>query len=130
MSNAIRIDVSPGELIDKLTILEIKRERIDDPDKLANVLVEHAALTEAYERAALKSDALPPLWAELKAVNAQLWKIEDDIRDCERRQDFGQTFVELARAVYRTNDRRSEIKRKINLLLQSALIEVKSYQGY
>lgn len=130
MASAIRIEVAPGELIDKLTILEIKRERIQDPAKRANVEIEYAALQSAYEGAVGFSDALFALRAELREVNARLWEIEDEIRDCERLQDFGPKFVARARAVYRTNDRRSEIKREINLLLGSSLIEEKSYRPY
>jgi hypothetical protein len=130
MGGAIRIEVAPGELIDKLTILEIKRERIKDPAKLANIAVEFAALQSAYDAAIRTSDALQGLRAQLRDVNSRLWVIEDDIRDCEREQDFGPRFIELARAVYRTNDRRSEIKREINLLLGSSLIEEKSYRPY
>jgi hypothetical protein len=130
MNNAIRIEVAPGELIDKLTILEIKRERIQDPAKHANVEVEFAALQSAYEAAIPPSKALLDLRAQLRDANARLWDIEDEIRDCEREQDFGPKFVALARAVYRTNDRRSAVKREINMLLGSALIEEKSYRSY
>lgn len=130
MGGAIRIEVAPGELIDKLTIFEIKRERITDPAKLANIAVEFAALQSAYDTAIRTSDALQGLRAQLRDVNSRLWVIEDDIRDCEREQDFGPRFIALARAVYRTNDRRSEIKREINLLLGSSLIEEKSYRPY
>ena len=130
MGGAIRIEVAPGELIDKLTILEIKRERIQDPAKLANVEVERAALQSACDAAIPASPALLALRAQLRGVNARLWDIEDEIRDCEREQDFGPKFVALARAVYRTNDQRSEIKREINLLLGSSLIEEKSYRAY
>ena len=126
----IRIEVAPGELIDKLTILEIKRERIQDPAKLANVEIELAALQSAYDAAIGASTALLALRAQLRDVNARLWDIEDEIRDCEREQDFGPKFIALARAVYRTNDQRSEIKREINVLLGSSLIEEKSYQPY
>jgi hypothetical protein len=130
MSRAIRIDVAPGELIDRLTILEIKRKRIHDLEKVGHVEIELAALRSAYEAAVPQSDALVGPRAELRAVNDRLWEIEDEIRDCERRRDFGESFVALARAVYRTNDRRSEIKREINLLLGSSLIEQKSYRPY
>jgi hypothetical protein len=127
---AIRIDVSPGELIDRLTILEIKRERLQDPQKRANVDREFAALDAAWRAGVRSSDALTALGAELRGVNARLWEIEDEIRDCERRRDFGDRFVALARDVYRQNDRRSALKREINLLLGSSLIEEKSYRAY
>jgi hypothetical protein len=130
MNGAIRIEVSPGELIDKLTILEIKRERIQDAAKRANVEIEFAALQSAYEAGVRSSGALLALHAELRRVNARLWEIEDEIRDCERRNDFSEPFVALARSVYQNNDRRSALKREINLLLGSALIEEKSYQAY
>ena len=101
----ILAEISPGELIDKITILEIKRERLGDPAKLANVRYALERLQETRTVLGGKS-ALPPLEAELKAVNARLWDIEDEIRDCERRGAFGPAFVALARQVYRENDRR------------------------
>jgi len=130
MAAVVKIDVAPGELIDKLTILEIKRERIRDAAKLANVNVEYAALRAACDAALPQDEPLPALWRQLRAVNEQLWVIEDDIRDCEREGDFGPRFVELARSVYRTNDRRAELKRAINVALGSSLIEEKSYAAY
>jgi len=132
MGASVRIEVSPGELVDKLTILEIKRERIAEPEKRANVEAEYALLCAALnaELAAATRSPLDPLRAELKRVNARLWDIEDEIRDCDRRGDFGPPFVDLARSVYRTNDRRSELKRAINALLGSKLIEEKSYRPY
>ena len=130
MASAIRIEVAPGELIDKLTILEIKRERIQDPTKRANVEVELGALQSAYDGVVRSTDALLALRSQLRDVNTRLWDIEDEIRDCERLQDFGPRFVALARAVYHTNDRRSQIKREINVLLGSSLIEEKSYRPY
>ncbi len=130
MECAIGIEVGPGELIDRLTILEIKRERIRDARKLANVEREFISLTEAFEAALRPSAALRALRSELRVVNARLWEIEDEIRDCERRQDFGPSFVSLARAIYRNNDLRAGIKREINELLGSALIEEKSYAPY
>lgn len=131
---AIQVPVSWGELIDKIAILEIKSERIADAAKLANVRTELAALAEMRD-ANLPSDqkvlaTLAALTADIKTVNEALWEIEDDIRDCERDKDFGPRFVELARAVYKTNDRRAALKRDINMLLGSALVEEKSYQSY
>jgi hypothetical protein len=120
------IPVSWGELIDKITILEIKAERLTDPAALANVRRELAALAP-YAPAA---DArLPALRAALAEVNAALWDIEDRIREKEAAADFGADFVELARAVYRQNDRRAALKRQISLTLGSDLIEEKSYAG-
>ena len=121
------IEVAPGELIDKLTILAIKLDRIDDPAKRANVRREHEMLARAHPGDVAPLDALT---AELRAVNASLWEIEDRIRDCERLGDFGADFVALARAVYKTNDRRAALKRAINDTLGSRLVEEKSYRAY
>ena len=126
----IRIPIAPGELIDKITILEIKSERITDADKLANVSRELAELDSVRSTAIDASPQLADLTAQLKAVNEQLWEIEDDIRDCERVKDFGARFVELARSVYKSNDHRAALKRQINELLGSDLIEEKSYSDY
>jgi hypothetical protein len=123
------VEVSPGELLDKLTILEIKSERIADPRKRENVRTELAALAAARETLE-PSPRLAELVAQLKAVNEALWDIEDAIRLCERDGDFGPRFIELARSVYRTNDRRAALKRAINELLSSSLIEEKSYTDY
>ncbi len=130
MKPSISVEVAPGELIDKITILEIKLERIEDADKLANVKLEWETLCAARDGALEPSDELKRLSAELKQANEALWKIEDDIRDCERAKDFGETFVELARGVYITNDKRAALKREINELLGSRLIEEKSYASY
>jgi hypothetical protein len=121
------VEVSAGELIDKITILQIKSERIADPAKLANVRRELAVLAAVRDREVAPSAELAGLADELRQLNEALWQVEDDIRDCERRQDFGPRFVELARSVYRHNDRRSALKRRINDLLGSRLIEEKSY---
>lgn len=126
----IRVDVAPGELIDKITILAIKLERLKDAGQLANVRHEFDILAAERDRAVRPSTDLDRLTADLKAVNEVLWVIEDDIRDCERAQDFGPKFIELARSVYRQNDRRAQLKREINLLLGSAIIEEKSYAKY
>jgi len=130
VANSLSVEISPGELIDKITILDIKRQRITDAAKLANVEREWTALTAARDGAVKSSGELDRLTAELKRVNERLWQIEDDIRDCERRKDFGRKFVELARSVYKNNDRRAELKREINVLLGSRLSEEKSYAAY
>jgi hypothetical protein len=123
----ITIPVSLGELIDKITILEIKVERIEGPAK-ANVAQELAWLNERLKQAGLAIDG--ELRRQLLEVNRALWMIEDDIRDRERQQDFGPAFIALARAVYRTNDERAAIKRRLNVRHGSALIEEKSYRPY
>jgi len=125
--SAVAVEVAPGELIDKITILEIKAERLSEPARLRNVRTELAALRAARERAVQPSPPLEALTAELRAVNEALWQTEDDLRLCERDQDFGPRFVELARSVYRLNDGRAELKRRINELLGSSLVEEKSY---
>jgi hypothetical protein len=126
----IMIETAPGELIDKITILEIKLDNIRDEAKLANIRREHALLTEALRKEVASSDDLSSLAAALKGVNAELWRIEDDIREHERAQNFDANFIALARAVYRTNDKRAVIKRQINDLLQSSIVEEKSYASY
>jgi CHAT domain-containing protein len=127
---SVLVPVSWGEIIDKITILEIKAEQLTDPAKLANVNKELAELVAVREREFPNHAQLAVVAAELKAINQKLWVIEDDIRDCERAKDFGAKFVELARAVYFTNDERAALKRKVNDLLGSALIEEKSYAPY
>lgn len=122
--------IAPGELIDKLTILWIKSELITDPEKLANVNAERIILEDSLTEHVPSSEELTRLTQELQRVNKALWDIEDDIRDCERTKDFGPTFVELARAVYMTNDKRAQLKKDINLLLGSAIVEEKSYASY
>jgi hypothetical protein len=130
VGTVLQVEVSPGELIDKITILQIKADRISDPDKLANVHRELRSLTATREEALDTSPELDGFTAELRRINERLWEIEDDIRDCERKSDFGERFIELARAVYRTNDRRAAAKRSINELLGSELIEEKDYADY
>ena len=129
-SPSIRVDISPGELMDKLTILRIKAERIEDPQKLRNVKIELETLEKTREKAIAPSAEFDKLVAELKAVNEELWEIEDNIRDCERQESFKVKFVKLARSVYRLNDRRAGLKRQINELLGSRLIEEKAYKPY
>jgi hypothetical protein len=127
---SVLVPQSWGEVIDKITILEIKAERLTDAGKIANVTKELGELVLVREREFPSHGPLAVLHAELKAINETLWVIEDDIRDCERAKDFGPKFVELARAVYVTNDERAAAKRKVNDLLGSALIEEKSYAPY
>lgn len=129
VSAPVSAPVSVGELLDKITILEIKSERIADPKKLENVNRERAAL-EAVVQASLRLDArVRGLVGELRAVNMALWDVEDALREHEARQDFGSTFVELARSVYKSNDRRAALKNTINSLTGSSLCEEKSYRG-
>ena len=127
--NTILTPTSPGELIDKLTILRIKSEQISDEAKLANIRQEQDVLAKVAQEAIPDSSELRSLWDELYAINCKLWVIEDDIRACEANKDFGPTFIELARAVYFTNDLRAVVKKKINLLLGSDLVEEKSYHS-
>ena len=123
----VTIEIAPGEALDRLTILEIKLARIADPQKLANVKREHGALLDALLKTVGELAELAPLRAELTAVNAQLWEVEERLRDHEQRGDFAAAFVQLARAVYRCNDRRALLKRQINTLLGSPLSEEKSF---
>jgi hypothetical protein len=124
------IPVSPGELIDKLTILEIKLERIRDEAKLSNVRREYDELTAVWREAELADDTVEGLRAQLLGVNEALWEIEDAIRDEERERRFEDRFIELARSVYRRNDERAALKRRINQHLGSPIVEEKSYQDY
>lgn len=128
--NEILIPISPGELLDKITILQIKSERIADPAKVANVKTELDMLEKVWGEAVADDAEIRALGAELKAINEALWEIEDDIRDEERNRRFGERFIELARAVYVTNDERANAKKKVNLHLKSNIVEEKSYQDY
>ncbi len=126
----IQTPISPGELLDKISILEIKLDRIDDAKKRAHVKYEYDLLSSISANQIERSETLDNLYASLKHINETLWDIEDDIRDCERNKDFSQTFIDLARAVYVTNDKRSVVKKDINEYLGSSLVEEKSYQAY
>ena len=124
------IPVSAGELLDKKTILLIKKQRITNEPKLENIKRELNALERVVNDHIPLSRELEALTSTLYKVNEKLWDIEDEIRECERHGDFGKRFIELARSVYRTNDQRAEVKYRINELLGSELIEEKSYQAY
>ena len=126
---SVQLPAAPGELLDKLTILRIKQQQMSG-ESLQNVERELQALNDVRQRAVVERPGLEELEGKLQAVNQKLWQIEDDIRECERRQEFGERFIELARSVYHQNDERAALKRKINQLLGSSLMEEKSYQDY
>ena len=130
MADVIKVPVSFGEVLDKITILEIKSERIADAEKVKNVRLELDELSATWNEAVQDQAAIADLRKQLKEVNEALWEIEDDIRDQEAAQDFGVKFIELARAVYVTNDKRAAIKKDANLALGSRYVEEKSYQDY
>mgnify|MGYP001820923471 CR=1 FL=1 len=130
MSATVKVDLGAGELIDKITILQIKSERITDEGKLVNIRHELDVLTRTRDEQMQGTDELTKLSTELKQINEKIWEIEDDIRACESRKDFGETFIELARGVYHTNDKRAAVKKQINLLTGSDIIEEKSYTDY
>ena len=123
----MKIEVSNGEIVDKLTIIQIKLERIKDESKLINLKKEYDKLITVSSSVISITD---PLYKALYEVNCELWDIEDRIRDLERNKDFGEEFIATARSVYFKNDRRSEIKREINIRTSSGLIEEKSYEKY
>ncbi len=126
----LRVPVSVGELIDKITILEIKSQRISDPGKLANVRMELSQLVATWDDSPLATIDIGDDRAALKRINETLWDIEDDIRRLESAGEFNERFVELARAVYLTNDERAAAKRRINEATGSVLVEEKSYADY
>lgn len=130
MTTEIKVPISPGELIDKITILQIKAERMTDPAKVANVRTELSLLESTWRSSNYAAVNVDTEWTALKRINAQLWDIEDRIRDKERASAFDQEFIELARAVYVTNDERAAIKRAINTKLGSRIVEEKSYAKY
>jgi predicted transcriptional regulator len=130
ITKKIYSEISAGELFDKISILEIKKIKIKDKSKRNVVLKELGALQQTVNDNIEKSKPLTNLYKKLKSVNLKLWKIEDNIRDCERKKNFGKIFIKLARAVYFTNDERSRVKNKINNLTKSNISEVKSYKKY
>ena len=130
ITKKIYSEISAGELFDKITILEIKKNKIKDKNKRNIILKELSSLQETASENIEKSKSIIKLYKKLKSINLKLWKIEDDIRDCERKNNFESKFIKLARAVYFTNDERSRVKNKINNLTKSNISEVKSYKKY
>lgn len=126
----ILVPISPGELLDKITILRIKSARMSDPQKLANVRRELELLEQTWKESGAAAVDLGTAEADLTRVNEKLWDIEDEIRDEERAKRFSGKFIELARSVYFTNDERAAIKKRVNLLLGSTIVEEKSYKQY
>jgi hypothetical protein len=126
----IHVPISPGELLDKITILEIKSERMTDPAKLENVRRELDLLGQTWQQAVSTDATVQRIHDELKRVNEALWVIEDDIRDKERAREFDDVFIGLARSVYVTNDQRARAKKELNTYLGSDIVEEKSYKDY
>ena len=127
---SVNVEISIGEFFDKITILEIKQERITDEAKLENINKELDSLNKLLQQLPFSRADVADEVAELKAINEKLWVIEDDIREKESQKMFDEEFIELARSVYFTNDRRSEVKRDINIKLGSEFVEEKSYEEY
>jgi hypothetical protein len=125
--NRILAEISAGELVDKITILEIKKEKISNNEKLLEINKELNALLDTLKKSNINIDSIKPLWAELKNINLSLWNIEDGKREAEKKKEFGENFIELARKVYKINDQRADVKSKINKSLGSNIREVKSY---
>ena len=128
--NKIIVEVSVGELLDKISILEIKKEKIKDPEKLGFIFNEHSILKDQLEKNVKSDKKLEKLFQELKEINAKLWIIEDDKRDCERNKDFGEKFVKLSRDVHFLNDDRAKIKLEMNNHTGSVIKEIKEYTSY
>lgn len=125
----MKVEISDGELLDKISILQIKLERISDENKLVNIRTEYEALTEVGAKL-LQDGQVFDLYNKVKEVNEILWDLEDDIRMKEKTKTFDQEFIHLAREIYKTNDRRAEVKKEINLLTGSLFVEEKSYEQY
>lgn len=126
----IAVEVGVGELLDKITILRIKTNRMSDATQLEHVRHELKILEQTWSNSACEHESIADLVAKLQEVNIRLWDIEDEIRDCEAKKDFSQRFIDLARAVYITNDERSRLKKSINNVCGSAIVEEKSYTDY
>jgi hypothetical protein len=128
--NKIIVEVSIGELLDKISILEIKQEKIKDPEKLKFINNEHSILKDQLEKNIKTDDKLNNLYQSLKEINAKLWVIEDDKRQCEKDKDFGEKFIKLSRDVHFLNDDRAKIKLEINNHTGSVIKEIKEYTNY
>ena len=128
--NKIIVEVSVGELLDKISILEIKKEKIKDPEKLKFISNEHSILKDQLKKNVKSDDKLIKLFQDLKGINAKLWVIEDNKRDCEKNKDFGDKFIKLSRDVHFLNDDRAKIKLEINNLTGSSIKEIKEYTSY
>jgi len=128
--NKIIVEVSVGELLDKISILEIKQDKIKDPEKLNFINNEHSILKNQLEKNVKSDDKLKKLFQDLKDINAKLWVIEDDKRDCEKNKDFGEKFIKLSRDVHFLNDDRAKIKLEMNNHTGSAIKEIKEYTSY
>ena len=128
--NKIIVEVSIGELLDKISILEIKKEKIKDPEKIKYISNEHSILKDQLENNVKSDDKLEKLFKELKEINAKLWVIEDDKRDCEKNKDFSEKFIKLSRDVHFLNDDRAKIKLEINNHTGSSIKEIKEYTSY
>ena len=128
--NKIIVEVSIGELLDKISILEIKQEKIKDPEKLKFISNEHSILKNQLENNIKSDDKLNKLFQSLKEINAKLWVIEDDKRQCEKDKDFGEKFIKLSRDVHFLNDDRAKIKLEINIHTGSKIKEIKEYTSY
>ena len=128
--NKIIVEVSVGELLDKISILEIKQDKIKDPEKLNFINNEHSILKNQLEKNVKSDEKLKKLFQNLKNINAKLWVIEDDKRDCEKNKDFGEKFIKLSRDVHFLNDDRAKIKLEMNNHTGSAIKEIKEYTSY
>ena len=128
--NKILVEVSAGELLDKLSILEIKKEKIKDPNKIKFILDEYSILNEQFDKNIVSNEKIKKLYQSLKEINEKLWVIEDDKRQCENDKEFGDKFIKLSRDVHFYNDNRAKIKLEINNLTDSKIKEIKQYTNY
>tara|TARA_Y200000002_G_C22077668_1_gene413155 strand:+ start:36 stop:425 length:390 start_codon:yes stop_codon:yes gene_type:complete len=128
--NKILVEVSVGELLDKITILEIKKDKIKDPERLNFIIDEHSILKKQLENNVKTNPKIDQLYQKLKEINEKLWKIEDDKRECEKKKEFGEKFIKLSRDVHFLNDERAKIKLEINNLTGSKIKEIKEYTSY